>query len=315
MKIPRLFFRSFLILFLRLEPLLYHALVWRGGPMSRTIPHRLRDIMDETYAGPTDFVERHVRHLAFTGQLAVIPKMLRVCSGATDLAFYSPVMPSFISHLDRIRPTRLLINIRQLFGGAADFSRSMFINITHLACTDPTLSDLESWKKNLAALPCLTHLSFNPSRFQLLGDFLHVILSHCTRLHALILFLQPAEFDWVLADNEYGCLHAAFPAHDVRFLIPEYFAGKDLDGWVAGAWGCADVWVQADNFIRMKRCGDIYGEWGFRFTYNYRPDLDFEDGCCFMDYEEFLRPSGHPWNLDNEPRPRKQRRPIIDKNT
>ncbi|KAJ7260535.1 hypothetical protein C8J57DRAFT_1471613 [Mycena rebaudengoi] len=216
-----------------LEPLLYHVLVCRGGPVSRTIPRRLRDIMNGTSPGSTDFVQRHVRRLAFTQQFLEIPKMLSVCSGATDLAFFTPVEPSFIPHLDRIRPTRLRINISQLFDGSADFSRTMFTNITHLACTDSTIPHDDSWK-SLASLQCLTHLSFHRYRYDQYDDnidFLHAVLTQCRRLHALILFLPPHEF--ISAIDKY-----------------EYQSTRDR--WVAGAWERADVWVQADYFIRMK---------------------------------------------------------------
>ncbi|KAJ7239666.1 hypothetical protein C8J57DRAFT_1478350 [Mycena rebaudengoi] len=147
-----------------LEPLLYHVLVRWGGPVSRTIPHRLRDIMDGTSPGSTDFV------------FLEIPKMLSVCSGANDLAFFSRVEPSLIPHLDRIRPTRLRINIRQLSDGSADFCRSMFTNISHLAFTDSIISHDESWK-SLASLPCLTHLSFDPYHYRRTRNFLHAVLN------------------------------------------------------------------------------------------------------------------------------------------
>ncbi|KAJ7253164.1 hypothetical protein C8J57DRAFT_1722552 [Mycena rebaudengoi] len=237
-----------------LEPLLYHVLVCRGGPVSRTIPRRLRDIMNGTSPGSTDFVQRHVRRLAFTRQFLEIPKMLSVCSGATDLAFFTPVEPSFMPHLDRIRPTRLRINISQLFDGSADFSRTMFTNITHLACTDSTIPHDDSWK-SLASLQCLTHLSFHRYRYDQYDDnidFLHAVLTQCRRLHALILFLPPHEFISAVDKYEYQSSDPELPLHDIRFVVTSCARGEARDRWVAGAWECADVWVQADYFIRMK---------------------------------------------------------------
>ncbi|KAJ7200060.1 hypothetical protein C8J57DRAFT_1544694 [Mycena rebaudengoi] len=49
---------------------------------------------------------------------------------------------------------------------------------------------------------------------------------------------------------------SAYPIHDVRFVVAAY--DDDFVGdWIRGAWGQADVWVRADNFIRLKRRGKV----------------------------------------------------------
>jgi hypothetical protein len=52
---------------------------------------------------------------------------------------------------------------------------------------------------------------------------------------------------------------SAYPTHDVRFIMAAY--DDDFVGdWIRGAWGQADVWDRADNFIRLKRRGKVPSE-------------------------------------------------------
>ncbi|KAJ7246461.1 hypothetical protein C8J57DRAFT_1724855 [Mycena rebaudengoi] len=242
-----------------LEPLLYRVLFW-GGRSGCEVPgpHRLQEILNEEASpGSTDFVERHVRHLVFTREFPEIFDILSICSGLTGLAFLIDVEPSFIPHLDRIRPTRLSINIRHLFNGSADFSRPMFTQITHLDVLDSTIIfPDESWK-NLALLPCLTHLCFDPSSDLLLKplvEIFHLLLSQCMRLQALIVLLDPRQLP-----DDYDL------AYDTRFVISFY--NRSTEDWFESAWGYADLWIQADSFIDPKRRGDILSE-----------------GICYMEY-------------------------------
>ncbi|KAJ7253577.1 hypothetical protein C8J57DRAFT_1722458 [Mycena rebaudengoi] len=230
-----------------LEPLLYHVLIC--GTFK---PHRLQAILDRKSLESTDFVERHVRHLLFTGGFSSTEKTLSVCSGATDIAFFSYVGPAYLPHLERIRPTRLSINISQLFGGSPAFSSSMFSNITHLDISDGTIpKSAESLWNGVTSLPHLTHLSFNCSD-RLPDGFLHMILDECKILDALIILVQVFEF----TELEGATPHPpVFPIHDVRFVIACCI--DFTEDWVAGAWGRDDFWLQADNFIRLKRSGDI----------------------------------------------------------
>ncbi|KAJ7200052.1 hypothetical protein C8J57DRAFT_1261564 [Mycena rebaudengoi] len=159
------------------------------------------------------------------------------------LACYCRIDPSFIPYFDRIRPQLLCVDAGDLFDGPPDFSHSLFSSITHLAHTDINISAYsdESWK-SLASLPSLTHLGFDaysgvPARL----------------LHVLLEEPKPADMGFLTdTDNPVS----AYPTHDVRFIMAAYdddFVGN----WIRAAWGQADVWDRADNFIRLKRRGKV----------------------------------------------------------
>ncbi|KAJ7288599.1 hypothetical protein C8J57DRAFT_1494887 [Mycena rebaudengoi] len=244
-----------------LEPLLYHVLVYRSSPtQDHTLPHRIRAILSGSAAGSThfDFLKRHVRHLAFTdSDFPYIAEYCKACSGATSVAFFGNGRPSFIPHLDQIRPLKLSVNIGGLFGGPHNFSRPMFANITHFDISDHVISsdaENERSRNSITSLPRLTHLAFKSGRLP--DGFLNRILSGCQLLQALILLLYPTKSQsQELQAPENYLYYSAFPIHDVRFIIT--FCPGFLDDWVTGARGGADMWVQADNFIRLKRRGDI----------------------------------------------------------
>jgi hypothetical protein len=229
-------------------------------------PHRIPPLAGTLSADRVDFLAKHVLNLALDswvpGQREDIENLYTLCSGVRNLACYFHVTPSFIAHLERMRPLRLYIDAYRLFAGAPTFSNPGFANVTHLELVDADLSVYtdESWR-GLVSLPYLSHLAvnsyygfipFSPPR-------LHWLLEEAQLLQALILIV---EFDTFFIDTNSNGLHdepiSAYPTHDPRFLATvTNSGGNHLYDWVLGAWGGADVWVRADEFIRLKRCGGI----------------------------------------------------------
>ncbi|KAJ7290113.1 hypothetical protein C8J57DRAFT_1492855 [Mycena rebaudengoi] len=215
-----------------LQPILYRVLVYFGSKDFSTW-HRFPPIGDEPLPERAALLQKHARHL--------------LIQNLRDLACYCRIDPSFIPYFDRIRPQLLCVDAGDLFDGPPDFSHSLFSSITHLALTDINISAYsdESWK-SLASLPSLTHLGFDaysgvPARL------LHVLLEEPKRLQVLILIVADMRF---LNDTDNPV--SAYPTHDVRFIVAAY--DDDFVGdWIRGAWGQADVWDRADNFIRLKR--------------------------------------------------------------
>jgi hypothetical protein len=241
-------------LFLRLEPLLYRVLV-----CGAVVPHRLQAIFDGASPGSTDFVERHVRHILIEHNLGPtsIEKTLSACSGATNIAFFTYAEPACLPYLERIRPARLSINIRYIFGGPPAFPSPMFSNITHLEIWNNRIPEnTKSLWMGVTSLPRLTHLSFSGYE-RLPQGFLHMVLKECKPLRALIILVE--DFEITQFQGPKATLYdQLLPIHDLRFVISCRVG--PIGDWVAGAWGHNDDWAQADNFIRLKRRGGIPSE-------------------------------------------------------
>ncbi|KAJ7289635.1 hypothetical protein C8J57DRAFT_1706398 [Mycena rebaudengoi] len=228
-----------------LKPFLYHVLVYHEGVYHRLPPRNANGLA---------FFGKYNQHLLFAVRpfTELLPP-LSLCTVVRNLAFYSGADPSLMPYLDRLHPFRLSIDAGGLFSGPPDFHHSIFANITHLDLMDDDVSTYrdESWK-SLASLPCLTHLSFDYDAEGLSSTTLQMLLHECKLLEALILVSLAQDPEW---ENDAELLPWGYPAHDPRFVIApvrDYMAD-----WMCGAWGGADIWVRADNFIRLKRRGDI----------------------------------------------------------
>jgi hypothetical protein len=133
----------------------------------------------------------------------------------------------------------------------------MFGNMSHFDLADaefPAYNE-DSWR-SLAWLPCMTHLSLSLDFYfeeNILVRHLHMLLSESKLLRALIIIWANDEIYGVSDDAE-----TEYPTHDVRFVMT--VCDDFLDDWIGGAWGRTDVWDRADEFIRLKRRGDISSE-------------------------------------------------------
>ncbi|KAJ7279648.1 hypothetical protein C8J57DRAFT_1502289 [Mycena rebaudengoi] len=242
------------LMYPRLQSFLYHVLVyaeradnWRW--------HRMPPLDNELFPERATLLREHVRHLSLqaASRAADIHEILTVCTAARNLAFYGAVDPSFIPHLDQIRPLRMCVHASDLFAGSPVFSHPLFASITYLELTDNDISAYndESWK-SLVSLPCLTHLALNyyssvPARL------LHMLLEERKLLQALILIVWEEELLELWDDVENGV--SAYPTHDARFVVT--VCNDFVGDWIGGAWGRAEFWTRADNFIRLKRWGKI----------------------------------------------------------
>ncbi|KAJ7282432.1 hypothetical protein C8J57DRAFT_1499428 [Mycena rebaudengoi] len=226
-----------------LKPLLYRVLVYSEAPH-----HGMPPIHDGLI--PALF-QQHVRHLLLLWKPTStdLNKLLTGYTGVRDFACHFQLDPSLIPYLDRVRPLRLRMHICGLFPGAPDFSLPMFVNVTHFDIPDRYVSHFndESWK-SLSALPCLTHIAFNGFIEIVPIDFLHMFLSRAKLLQALLL---------VNTGGLEGDHPLSYPTHDPRFVttVGRYYTGD----WIRIAWGeeRVDMWAQVDNFIRLKRRGDV----------------------------------------------------------
>ncbi|KAJ7290096.1 hypothetical protein C8J57DRAFT_1492840 [Mycena rebaudengoi] len=148
---------------------------------------------------------------------------------ARHLSIQSPFIVEETRHSYPTSTTYALQLLRvyavDLFAGPPDFSHSLFSSITHLELIDgggiSAYSD-ESWK-SLVSLSCLTHLAF----------------SYCPSVSARLLHMLLEELDMNFSNDTDNPL------------------GDSIEDWVGGAWGQADVWVRADNFIHLKRRGKV----------------------------------------------------------
>ncbi|KAJ7200068.1 hypothetical protein C8J57DRAFT_1261579 [Mycena rebaudengoi] len=204
--------------------------------------HRMPPIADELLPERAALLRKHARHLLIhTPQDA--HKILAVCTAVQYFTCYCRMDPSlFIPYLDRIRPLLLGLYTEDLFDSLPDFSHSLFFSTTHLELMDDNISryNVECWR-TLASLPCLTHLMFAhyssvPTRS------LHMLLEERKSLQVLIL----------IVDDEYFFDDIDNPVSAYPRVTDDY-----LGDWIRGAWGQADVWVRANNFIRLKRLGKV----------------------------------------------------------
>ncbi|KAJ7263470.1 hypothetical protein C8J57DRAFT_1470772 [Mycena rebaudengoi] len=237
-----------------LQPILYRVLVSAGSKViSRR--HRFPPIDDELLPERAALLQKHVRHLSiqypYASTLADIHRLLAVFTALRGLACYCEMLdPSFIPYLDRIRPKLLCVDAENLFAGPPDFGHSLFSSITHFELLDDDISAYsdKSWK-SLASLPSLTHLAFNYYSDVPMG-LLNLLLEEHKRLQVLILIVVNKE---ILNDTDNPV--SALPTHDVRFVVAA--CSHYLEDWIRGAWGQADLWVRADNFVRQKRRGKV----------------------------------------------------------
>ncbi|KAJ7289534.1 hypothetical protein C8J57DRAFT_432903 [Mycena rebaudengoi] len=228
-----------------LKPFLYRVLVYHDWDEAL---HRMPPIES------TVLIEKHLRHLAIHATPSTSPDLrtiLASCTGVQNLACYSKLDPSYMPFFEPMRPRRLVFNAAGLFSGTPDFSHPMFGNITHLGLMDDTFSSFneDSWKQ-LSALPCLTHISFDCDMEDIPAEALRMILHQTTHLQALILILVRGVYSEEVWDTDL--------TDDPRFVVTEWAEGAEyVEDFVCGAWGGADIWVRVDNFIRLKLRGDI----------------------------------------------------------
>jgi hypothetical protein len=115
-------------------------------------------------------------------------RILVVCQGVVNLAYWIPQSPPFFQIITSLRPKRLSINTCGLFGKGSSaplsFGEPFFAKVTHLELVDWPSMPLSS---DLQLLPCLTHLAVDVDRFydEIIGR-LRDILTSCESLCVLL---------------------------------------------------------------------------------------------------------------------------------
>ncbi|KAJ7176965.1 hypothetical protein C8R46DRAFT_1213535 [Mycena filopes] len=239
------------------EPLLYRTLSvtaarTTGGTMRISEDGALKLLGPNQ---PASFLYDHVRRLAVTNVSSdTVAPLLSKCSGTQYLAIYqTPLDPTQLPLIAAMPVRRLSVDLTALFGRRAeiDLRHSLFQRLTHWDIFETDLED--SWMAGLAALPCLTHISFNTDLtlgvHQDEPTFFRTLLADCKSLEVLILvFLSKEERQHIIQDYTYF-------GEDPRSVL--MVVGDFLADWELGATGGADCWMRAEIFIRRRRSGEV----------------------------------------------------------
>ncbi|KAJ7615562.1 hypothetical protein FB45DRAFT_1108392 [Roridomyces roridus] len=251
-----------------IEPYLYHLLqipCIRSGP---SYLDALVRILDRRPSHPFPQVSRHLFLstviLGRAWRVDDADRILRACTGITDILLshsqhpFEPLLP-ILATVAQMRPTHLALlgdflpdyrTLPQEF----HFGVPLFESVTHLQLyvatangnyrVSHTLS--RAWKhwSALAALKTLTHLAVVPSE-QNLANY---ILSILPRLHALVLYSERSDMGYTTSPDR-------DVLQDPRIFVESLFQLRPL--WHSGARGGDDIWLRAEEFIAMKRSGDI----------------------------------------------------------
>ncbi|KAJ6543043.1 hypothetical protein B0H19DRAFT_313538 [Mycena capillaripes] len=233
------------------EPLLYNVVYlpfdWRRrSERVCGFPHVPIDIFLAAIEDKSPaFFESAVRNLFLDTTANDLPQsavstILVACPHVTNL-FARPEPPTDLSVLGRLSCLRrLAIDISEYFPGSIDLT--VFGNLTHMDVLDskPKMQDI--WMA-LAALPQLTHISFNSLLFRKLGPS---TMRANTQLQCIVLW-------WRLHDYLLDSLRPY--SEDARFVWIEQQDWRE--DWLRGAHTGKDYWALADAFIAAKHQGKV----------------------------------------------------------
>lgn len=151
---------------------------------------------------PPKFFAAHVRKMCLSVSVSAedAERILRVCTGVVDLAFwvdYLGTFPNsstapFISQLPLRRLSIEHSHLMSLFPPSPKPQHAWCNTLTHLSIVFWT-SEISSPSSELRSLCSLTHLALKMHDACASEDYIHQILSACERLQALVIFEQSAD--------------------------------------------------------------------------------------------------------------------------
>ena len=198
-------------------------------------------------ARPAAFFAANVKSLCIPGDIDPLGAnhILVACQGVVNLAYWITYdNPSSFHLITSLRPKRLSINTRGLFGSSAPvhFGQPFFANVTHLELVDwPWMT-----YSNLELLPSLTHLAVDLDLFDdRIIRRLHDILDSC-RLLLVLLCLVPNDDVMVKATASLAELN------DSRIVV---LSDADvLEDWEASLINLETCqWAFAEGIVNEKR--------------------------------------------------------------
>ncbi|KAF8225773.1 hypothetical protein L208DRAFT_1408053 [Tricholoma matsutake] len=198
-------------------------------------------------ARPPSFFTANVKSLCIPGDIDPpdAERILVACQGVINLAYWITYRPPSFHTITSLRPKRLSINTRGLFGESpsADLGQPFFARVTHLEIVDWPWMPLSS---NLALLPCLTHLAVDLDRFDdRIIRRLRDILDSC-QLLLVLLCLVPDDDVMVLASSSLAELD------DSRLVVlSDADALEDWETSLINYEACQ--WAFAEGIVNEKR--------------------------------------------------------------
>ncbi|KAJ6562460.1 hypothetical protein B0H19DRAFT_1144619 [Mycena capillaripes] len=212
------------------------------------------------YLYSNEFDETHMPRRTVNGNtLRDRAALLEVCSGTTDLHLLNiNDAPALLAGISKMPLRRLTANLSFFFGSgnspdpfAIDFSLPMFSGMTHLAMSDslPDISTAADWVPGLAALPRLTHLSFEHDELHPL--FLQVA-DACAGLRVLVVLVgmlsAGQKVTWELREVE---------RHPRVVTMPDHKRFDGANDWHRGARGLGDYWDRAEDLLEERRVAGL----------------------------------------------------------
>jgi len=208
-------------------------------------------------AKPPSFFTANVKSLCIPGDITPLDaeRILVVCQGVVNLAYWITGSPPLFHTITSLRPKRLSINTRGLFGesSSAHFGQPFFANVTHLELVDWEWMPLSS---NLELLPCLTHLAVDFDHFDdKIIARLRDILDSCQSL-ILLLCLAPDDDAMVKGSSSLAELD------DSRLVV---LSDADvLEDWEASLINSETCqWAFAEGIVKEKRGKNYSGTVSF----------------------------------------------------
>ncbi|KAJ7430814.1 hypothetical protein B0H11DRAFT_902556 [Mycena galericulata] len=241
------------------EPYLYRSIRIRRNLPPYSIMES--DLLRPTpQSKPASFYRDAVRYLYLDGSSwSWSPNVLGVCTRTRTFAVLDAT-PALLPILRQMNLRELGIHLQELFGDPRhiDLKHSLFDSITHLDIYDLITEDDTQIAPHLAALPALTHLCLNN---HVPAHILQALASDLPGLHIFVNLLHghsiaPAHLSRLL--RPHSSLSPPFedpPLRDPRFVISVYLdSGVE---WEASARGAPDFWSAVEDFLALKRSGEI----------------------------------------------------------
>ncbi|KAJ7634398.1 hypothetical protein FB45DRAFT_1056452 [Roridomyces roridus] len=232
------------------EPLLYRVL---GDPRGQSYKSLATALLATSRSKPPSFLHKSVRHLfldmssEWTDEEAL--QVLRLCTGLVNLLALPPYSnPRLLPILGVLHLRRLSTSLETLFGNRAeiDLRHPLFSSLTHLDIFDEGIASNSLHVQGLCALPALTHLCLNND---VPWGAVKDLLAGCRSLSVFVNLWAYIRFDRAKA------VARSPPVTDVRFVVA-VFADYWTD-WETGAYGGNDFWKSAEEFIELKRRGEL----------------------------------------------------------
>ncbi|KAJ7182322.1 hypothetical protein C8R43DRAFT_1115963 [Mycena crocata] len=236
-----------------MEPFTYRIVSIHNPVKQKQICRRsLEEISTIVKSQPASFIHKHVRAVCFLdGTGEAIADILSAYTGTTNLALFShaDVTPALLPVLTALPLQRLSVILHNLFKPKLTqraFVHPLFTGIRHVDVLDTRDGGWSAWA-GLAALPRLTHLSFNDD---VSVGLCESVLRHCGGLEALVVVWSSRQ---LLEDMADVYTHASIAA-DPRFAM--IVIRRYAEDWERGASGGEDYWVRADALIKRRRAGE-----------------------------------------------------------